>query len=117
MMACRRRSGWFFSGALILATSLSLPSGFSGTSAQTEISDAAYPLLGYGDGGIPPPKPLLLGKSIENNADIFVAFRRLAEIERGLGNPADADLWTARADVAGDFVIEMFDPITGSSGA
>lgn len=73
--------------------------------------------LGYPDEGVPPPKPLILGKSIENNADVFVAFRQLAAVERALGNDADADLWTARADVAGDFVMEMFDAATGCFSA
>lgn len=69
--------------------------------------------LGYPDEGVPPPKPLIEGKSIENVADIFTAFTRLAAIEHRLGNTAEATLWTERANTAGDFVIEMFDDATG----
>jgi hypothetical protein len=67
--------------------------------------------LGYADGGGPATgeRPLLLGKSIENNADIFAAFSQLAAIERPLGNLADADFWQDRANHAGDFVMAMFD--------
>ena len=67
--------------------------------------------LGYPDEG--KPKDLIKGKSVENNADIFAAFRRLAAIERQLGNQAEADKWRERANIAGDFVMEMFDPLTG----
>jgi len=73
--------------------------------------------LGYPDGGVPPPKPLLPGKSIENNADIFVAFARLARIESRLGRPAAATLATQRANAAGDFVMRMFDSTTGCFSA
>ena len=65
------------------------------------------------DEGAPPPKPLLKGKSIENVADIFVAFTRLAQIEARLGNVSDGALWTQRATVAGDYVMEMFDEASG----
>ncbi len=68
--------------------------------------------LGYPDEGIV-PKTLITGKSIENNADIFAAFTALAAIERGMGNMAEADEWTERANVAGDFVRQMFDPVSG----
>jgi hypothetical protein len=67
--------------------------------------------LGYPDEG--KPKELIKGKLVENNADIFAAFRRLAAIERQLGNQAEADKWRERANIAGDFVMEMFDPLTG----
>jgi hypothetical protein len=53
------------------------------------------------------------GKSTENNADIFVAFTALAVAEAQLGSAAAADTWTAAANVAGDFVMRMFDPIKG----
>ncbi|MGA2257487.1 MAG: hypothetical protein ABSG53_22740, partial [Thermoguttaceae bacterium] len=59
------------------------------------------------------PKTLETGKSTENNADIFAAFTALASIETSLGNLAEANDWTARADIAGDFVMAMLDP-TGS---
>jgi hypothetical protein len=67
--------------------------------------------LGYPDEGA--PKDLITGKSVENNADIFSAFTNLAAIEDSLGNPTDAALWTERANLAGDFVMEMFDDSTG----
>ena len=41
--------------------------------------------------GVPPPKPLQTGKSVENNADIFAAFTALAAIESQLGGQADFD--------------------------
>lgn len=66
---------------------------------------------GYPDEG--QPKLLILGKSIENNADIFAAFTTLAAIERQLGNDSAAGEWTNRANVAGDFVMQLFDPVAG----
>jgi hypothetical protein len=69
--------------------------------------------VGYGDEGIPPPKPLETGKSIENNADIFAAFTALANIQSQMGNGNAAASWTAAANVAGDFVMQMYDPIHG----
>lgn len=69
--------------------------------------------LGYPDLGVPPPKPLQTGKSIENNADIFAAFTALATIESQLGNSSAAASWTAAANVAGDFVMRMFDSTNG----
>jgi hypothetical protein len=68
--------------------------------------------LGYPDEGVV-PKILLRGKSVENNADIFAAFTALAITERRLGHPAQADEWTARAEAAGDFVMQMFDQSAG----
>ena len=68
--------------------------------------------VGYPDEGVI-PKTVIPGKPIENNADIFVAFTRLAAAEKRLGHNAAAALWTNRANLAGDFVIAMFD---GSSG-
>lgn len=65
--------------------------------------------LGYPDLGVPPPKPLQTGKSIENNADIFAGFMALARVESQLGNSSAAASWTAAANVAGDFVMQMFD--------
>lgn len=67
--------------------------------------------LGYPDEG--KPKTVQVGKSVENNADIFASMTLLAGIERSLGNVAEADLWTTRANVAGDFVIAMFDSAIG----
>jgi hypothetical protein len=68
--------------------------------------------LGYPDEGVV-PKIVIKGKSIENNADIFAAFTALAAIESQLGNDPQAAQWTAQANVAGDFVMEMFDPVGG----
>ncbi|MGH8474890.1 MAG: hypothetical protein ACRER2_03820 [Methylococcales bacterium] len=72
-----------------------------------DTSSAGYGgyFLGFNDGGQPDK---LIGKSIENNADIFVAFSRLAKIE-----PARAGEWTARANLAGDFVMRLFDSESG----
>src|ERR1700687_1066577 len=68
--------------------------------------------VGYAD-QVPSPKPLNTGKSIENNADIFAAFTALAAIESQLGNSSAAASWTAAADVAGDFVMQMYDSTNG----
>jgi len=67
--------------------------------------------LGYPDQGVP-PKPLLTGKSTENNADIFAAFTALASVEAELGSAAAAN-WAAEANRAGDFVMAMFDSTKG----
>ena len=64
-----------------------------------------------------PPKTVTIGKSVENNADIFVAFTRLAAAEARAGHPAAAALWTNRANIAGDFVMAMFDNGTGCFSA
>jgi hypothetical protein len=64
--------------------------------------------VGYPDDGVPPPKPLITSKSVENNADIFSAFTALARADT-----ANAAQWTTRANIAGDFVINMFDPVKG----
>ncbi len=69
--------------------------------------------VGYGDEGIPPPKPLETGKSTENNADIFAALTALANIVSQLGNASAAASWTTAANVAGDFVMQMYDPVHG----
>lgn len=68
--------------------------------------------VGYPDEGVV-PKVVIQGKSIENNADIFAALNALAIVERRLGNTTEADLWTAAAVVAGDFVMNLFDPTSG----
>jgi hypothetical protein len=66
--------------------------------------------VGFTDGGTYLP---IHGKSTENNGDIFVAFALLARIENDRGNASAGALWQARASVAGDFVMQMFDPISG----
>ena len=64
---------------------------------------------GFSDPG--PVHTLIPGKSTENNADIFAAFSFLAQIEAGLGNSGAAAQWTMYANVAGDFVLAMYDPL------
>ncbi|HEX3148467.1 MAG TPA: glucoamylase family protein, partial [Gemmataceae bacterium] len=68
--------------------------------------------LGYPDQGVPKDRDtsLIRGKSIENNGDIFAAFSMLAAAESALGNTAAATEWTFRANVAGDFVMSLYDP-------
>jgi len=68
--------------------------------------------LGYADGGVDKslPENLLRGKSIENNADMFSVFSMIASAETELGNHADATEWTRRANIAGDFVMALYDP-------
>jgi hypothetical protein len=79
------------------------------TPATNPASYGGY-FVGFTDGGTYLP---IHGKSTENNGDIFVAFELLARIENDRGNAAAGALWQARANVAGDFVMEMFDPISG----
>jgi len=85
----------------------------------TDTSGTGYGgyFLGYPDLGVPPPKPLQTGKSIENNADIFAAFTALATVESQQGDFTAAANWTTAANVAGDFVMKMFDSTTGSFSA
>jgi hypothetical protein len=71
--------------------------------------------VGYPDQG--QVKTLITGKSVENNADIFAAMMALASIESELGNTSAANAWTAAADVAGDFVMQMFDSTNGRFNA
>ena len=66
--------------------------------------------LGYEDGGNP---STLFGKSVENNADIFVAFSRLAEVEQTVGFGKRAGIWRGRASLAGNIVLRMFDASRG----
>ena len=71
--------------------------------------------VGYPDGGA--KKVLEQGKSTENNADIFAAFSALAAAETALGDASAAAKWTARAKIAGTFVIKMFDTSSGCFNA
>ena len=66
--------------------------------------------LGFTDGG---NHPLIKGKSTENNGDIFTAFSLVARIETNRGNTTAAAQWQAWANVAGDFVMQMFDHTSG----
>ncbi len=63
---------------------------------------------GYPDGGAAPPRHVDQGKSTENNADIFAAFTALATYDT-----SNAKTWTSSANVAGDFVMQMFDATNG----
>lgn len=67
--------------------------------------------LGFPDEGA--AKVVVKGKSIENNADLFVAFTRLAAAENLLGKTDAAADWAQRANVAGDFVLQLFAPDAG----
>jgi hypothetical protein len=64
--------------------------------------------VGYSELGQAPPKTLNLGKSTENNADIFIAFTSLAKYD-----PNNATAWTNAASAAGDFVMAMYDATNG----
>lgn len=68
--------------------------------------------LGYPDKGVvkDPVASLIRGKSIENNGDLFAAYSGLAAAELALGRAADADKWTQYANIAGDFVMVLYDP-------
>ena len=68
--------------------------------------------LGYPDQGVPKDRVanLIKGKSIENNADIFSAFTMIAAAAHARGDSAEAILWTQRANIAGDFVMALYDP-------
>jgi hypothetical protein len=84
-----------------------------GNLADTSGSGYGGFYVGYPDEGVPAPKPLTLGKSTENNADIFTALSQLAAVEQGLGNDAAAARWTALAESAGDYVMAMYDSGSG----
>lgn len=80
-----------------------------GNLVDTAVSSFGGYFLGYPDQGIV-PKTLNQGKSIENNADIFAAFTALAAAEAERGNTSAAMAWSTKANVAGDFVMQMYDP-------
>jgi hypothetical protein len=60
---------------------------------------------------------LNLGKSTENNADIFAAFSAMAVVQTQLGNQSAANNWANLANAAGDFVMQMFDSTNGRFNA
>lgn len=64
--------------------------------------------VGFSQLGQAPPKTRNLGKSTENNADIFAAFSSLAKFDTN-----NSAAWTNAANVAGDFVMQMFDATIG----
>jgi hypothetical protein len=80
------------------------------SNSESDLSNYGGYFVGFNDGGI---YSLNKGKSTENNGDIFVAFSLVAQIETSRGNPADAARWQLRANEAGDFVMQMFDPAIG----
>ena len=63
--------------------------------------------LGYRDSPAD-PGDRNTGKSTENNADIFAAFMALSQADA-----ANRQEWARRANVAGDFVMAMFDVASG----
>lgn len=102
-----------FGDARYLNDALTIGNWIVGNLADTAGTGYGGYFLGYPDQGVPPPKPLQTGKSIENNADIFAAFTTLATVESQLGNSSGAATWTTAANVAGDFVLQMFDSTNG----
>lgn len=70
--------------------------------------------LGWNDEGQISKGIFLTGKSVENNGDLFIAYRLLAERERQTGDEmGTADRWIELSKVAAAFVLEMFDPVEG----
>lgn len=67
--------------------------------------------VGYPDEG--QAKQLQTGKSVENNADIFSAFSALGRALQARGLNTEATEWNQRAKIAGDFVMQMFEPSAG----
>ena len=66
--------------------------------------------LGYEDDVVPWPGHR---KSTEYNIDVFAAFSLLADAYEEQGNDAEAAIWRARADDAGQFVMSMQRPSGG----
>lgn len=85
----------------------------AGLLLDTSSSSYGGYFLGYPDGG-QLPKNLIKGKSTENNGDIYHAFSLLSTL---VSDPAEAQQWQRLANVAGDFVMSMFDPATGCFNA
>lgn len=71
--------------------------------------------LGYPDMG--QAKILIKSKSVENNADIYQAMATLSRITAQLGLASESQQWSQRAQIAGDFVIAMFDGVAGRFNA
>jgi len=94
-----------------LADAETIGNWIAATLADTSgVSYGGY-FIGFNDGG--QPKTLIAGKSTADNAVIYAAFSVLAQIETNLGNSTLATQWTNDANVAGDFVMKMFDSIYG----
>jgi hypothetical protein len=79
--------------------------------ADTSTSGYGGYFTGYPDQGA--PKVLQKSKSTQNNADIYAAFSQLAALNSVSGDAEAASLWLDRANMAGDFVMQMFDPASG----
>ena len=85
----------------------------------TDASQAGFGgyYLGYPSVGTASKARFRMSKSVENNAAIFAAFTMLASLEKQLGHATKAATWLARARVAGDFVMAMFDAEAGCFAA
>ncbi len=83
--------------------------------ADTSAAGYGGYFIGYPGQG--QPKPLSTAKSVENNADIFAAMTALGNAELAYGNPSASPAWMAAANVAGDFVMRMFDATNGRFNA
>ncbi|MBV9764579.1 MAG: hypothetical protein JOZ48_07015, partial [Acidobacteriaceae bacterium] len=68
--------------------------------------------VGYDDASNPLQQPNY-GKSVENNADIFAALTALSTVTSQLGESEQAADWANAANVAGDFVMRMYDSTNG----
>jgi hypothetical protein len=100
-----------FGDAQYLDAARTIGRWISGNLADTTGTGFGGYYLGYPDAG--QTKQIITGKSIENNADIFIAMTKLSDITRALGMSAEADAWAARAQVAGDYVMNLFDSTSG----
>ena len=69
-------------------------------------------LNGYDNSASVPPT-LNQGKSTETNSLVYACFSALADAEQKLGNSAAAAQWSQAATAAGDFVMKMFNSLTG----
>jgi hypothetical protein len=76
-----------------------------------KVSFGGY-FVGYPDGG-DPEKKRETGKSTENNADIFAAFTALAAANSEGRDRTSPSVWTSRAKIAGDFVMNMYNKADG----
>ncbi|MGD0222147.1 MAG: choice-of-anchor D domain-containing protein [Terriglobia bacterium] len=100
-----------FGNATYLSDALEIANWIVGNlQDQTGTGFGGY-FYGYPDEGL--PKVLGTNKSIENNADVFAAFSALAAVESQLGNTSAASTWTTNAQVAGNFVLALYDSDDG----
>lgn len=89
-----------------------------GTWITNELTDTSSPgfggyYLGYADRD--EPSHLVQAKSTADNAIIFAAMMRLAGNNQGprLQSAGSVNEWLERANVAGDFVMRLADPVSG----